>query len=138
MLGSHIHAVINAGIYDGCYGVLGRLEVAQTLREAGVRPDWSIWPPPARTARRALRARHDGFAPPRRGLGVEEVFARIGTDGTVLGEEAAGIGYAGAPGPASSAPMLTWSCTSSRGRFWSARACQSARWRTCRAFPGRV
>jgi N-carbamoyl-L-amino-acid hydrolase len=35
---SHTDTVINAGIYDGCYGVLGGLEMVQTLREAGLKP----------------------------------------------------------------------------------------------------
>ena len=36
MTGSHIDTVINAGQYDGCYGVLAGLEVIQSLKEAGV------------------------------------------------------------------------------------------------------
>lgn len=38
MLGSHIDTVINAGIYDGCYGVLAALEVIETLKDRGVTP----------------------------------------------------------------------------------------------------
>ena len=33
VIGSHIDSVINAGIYDGCYGVLSGLEVIRTLKE---------------------------------------------------------------------------------------------------------
>lgn len=33
VIGSHIDTVINAGIYDGCYGVLSGLEVIRTLKE---------------------------------------------------------------------------------------------------------
>jgi N-carbamoyl-L-amino-acid hydrolase len=33
LIGSHIDTVINAGILDGCYGVLGGLEVVETLRD---------------------------------------------------------------------------------------------------------
>lgn len=33
VMGSHIDSVINAGIYDGCYGVLSGLEVIRTLKE---------------------------------------------------------------------------------------------------------
>ena len=33
MMGSHIDTVINAGKYDGCYGVLAGLEVIQSLQE---------------------------------------------------------------------------------------------------------
>ena len=38
MLGSHIDTVINAGIYDGCYGVLSGLEVIETLKGEGFSP----------------------------------------------------------------------------------------------------
>ena len=34
MTGSHIDTVINAGQFDGCYGVLAGLEVIQTLKES--------------------------------------------------------------------------------------------------------
>jgi N-carbamoyl-L-amino-acid hydrolase len=32
MIGSHIDTVIDAGVYDGCYGVLAGLEVLSALR----------------------------------------------------------------------------------------------------------
>lgn len=35
MLGSHIDTVINAGQYDGCYGVLSGIAVIEALKEAG-------------------------------------------------------------------------------------------------------
>jgi beta-ureidopropionase / N-carbamoyl-L-amino-acid hydrolase len=38
MLGSHIDTVINAGIYDGCYGVLSGLDVIETLKGEGFSP----------------------------------------------------------------------------------------------------
>ena len=38
MLGSHIDTVIDAGIYDGCYGVLSGLAVIETLKQAGFVP----------------------------------------------------------------------------------------------------
>jgi N-carbamoyl-L-amino-acid hydrolase len=38
LIGSHIDAVINAGIYDGCYGVLSGLEVIETLKASGFTP----------------------------------------------------------------------------------------------------
>ena len=37
MTGSHIDTVINAGQYDGCYGVLTGLEIIQSLKDAGVK-----------------------------------------------------------------------------------------------------
>ena len=42
MLGSHIDTVINAGIYDGCYGVLSGLEVIETLKATGSFPSRPI------------------------------------------------------------------------------------------------
>src|SRR5262245_30076201 len=38
LLGSHIDSVIDAGIYDGCYGVLAALEVIETLKVSGFKP----------------------------------------------------------------------------------------------------
>lgn len=35
MLGSHIDSVDNAGIYDGCFGVIAGIEVIQSLKESG-------------------------------------------------------------------------------------------------------
>ena len=34
MFGSHIDTVVNAGIYDGCYGVLAGLSVIEAIRNA--------------------------------------------------------------------------------------------------------
>ncbi|SDX76430.1 M28 family peptidase [Tepidimicrobium xylanilyticum] len=38
MVGSHIDTVIDAGIYDGCYGVISGIEVIETLIEEGFKP----------------------------------------------------------------------------------------------------
>ena len=40
--GSHIDAIPNAGLYDGCVGVLGGLEAIRVLQELGFRPRRSI------------------------------------------------------------------------------------------------
>jgi ureidoglycolate amidohydrolase len=40
--GSHIDAIPNAGLYDGCVGVLGGLEAIRGLQELGFRPRRSI------------------------------------------------------------------------------------------------
>ncbi|MGN7732980.1 Zn-dependent hydrolase [Ensifer sp. 22564] len=96
MLGSHVDTVINAGIYDGCYGVIAALEVIETLRERGLTP--------ARPIVVAAFTNEEGvrFAPDMLGslvyaggLPVEKALATVGTDGAVLGEELARIGYAG-------------------------------------------
>ncbi|OWZ95345.1 Zn-dependent hydrolase [Sinorhizobium sp. LM21] len=96
MLGSHIDTVINAGIYDGCYGVLAALEVIETLKDRGVTP--------ARPIVVAAFTNEEGvrFAPDMLGslvyvggLPVEAALATTGTDGAVLGQELERIGYAG-------------------------------------------
>ena len=40
--GSHIDAIPNAGLYDGCVGVLGGLEAMRTLKRLGLVPRRSI------------------------------------------------------------------------------------------------
>lgn len=96
MLGSHIDTVINAGIYDGCYGVLSGLEVIETLKAEGFVPARPIVVA-AFTNEEGVRYAPDmmGSLVYAGGLAVEEALATIGTDGSVLGEELARIGYAG-------------------------------------------
>ena len=100
LLGSHIDTVIDAGIYDGCYGVLSGLEVVETLRAAGFVP--------ARPIAVAAFTNEEGvrFAPDMMGslvsaggLPVEEALATVGIDGAVLGAELERIGYAGPEEP---------------------------------------
>src|SRR6202166_2231055 len=40
--GSHIDAIPNAGLYDGCVAVLGGLEAIRTLKQLGLTPRRSI------------------------------------------------------------------------------------------------
>src|ERR1017187_9688433 len=40
--GSHIDAIPNAGMYDGCVGVLGGLEAIRVLKQLGFQPHRSI------------------------------------------------------------------------------------------------
>jgi N-carbamoyl-L-amino-acid hydrolase len=47
LLGSHIDTVINAGIYDGCYGVLSGLEVVETLKSRGTSLPGPLRPRPS-------------------------------------------------------------------------------------------
>jgi len=96
MVGSHIDTVIDAGPYDGCAGVLAGLSVVEALQAAGEVP--------ARPLAVAAFTNEEGvrYAPDMigslvyaGGLSAEEALATVGTDGTVLGEELARIGYAG-------------------------------------------
>ncbi|TGQ49850.1 Zn-dependent hydrolase [Mesorhizobium sp. M1C.F.Ca.ET.193.01.1.1] len=96
MLGSHIDTVIDAGIYDGCYGVLAGLEAIESLKEAGFAPARPIVVA-AFTNEEGVRFSPDmmGSLVYAGGVGVEDALAAIGTDGTVLGKELQRIGYAG-------------------------------------------
>lgn len=96
MLGSHIDTVINAGMYDGCYGVLAGLAVLRAVRQAGVTPRRSIVVA-AFSNEEGVRYQPDmmGSLVYAGGINVAQVLDVIGTDGTRLGEELARIGYAG-------------------------------------------
>lgn len=96
MLGSHIDTVINAGIYDGCYGVLSALEVIETLVAAGFQPSRPIVVA-AFTNEEGVRYAPDmmGSLVYAGGLDVDTALATVGTDGTKLGEELRRIGYNG-------------------------------------------
>jgi N-carbamoyl-L-amino-acid hydrolase len=100
LLGSHIDSVIDAGIFDGCYGVLAALEVIETLKASGFQP--------ARPLAVAAFTNEEGvrYAPDMLGsfayaggLSLEAALATVGTDGSVLGAELARIGYAGSHEP---------------------------------------
>lgn len=100
MLGSHIDSVIDAGIYDGSYGVIAGLEVITTLMEAGFRPKRPI-AVAAFTNEEGVRYAPDmmGSLVYAGGLAVEEALASEGTDGTRLGDQLRSIGYAGPAEP---------------------------------------
>jgi N-carbamoyl-L-amino-acid hydrolase len=96
MLGSHIDTVIDAGIYDGCYGVLAGLEVVTTLKEAGLTPKRPLVVA-AFTNEEGARFSPDmlGSLCFAGGITPDEALAARGTDGRILGEELVRIGYAG-------------------------------------------
>lgn len=96
LIGSHIDTVIDAGIYDGCYGVLAGLEVIETLKASGLSPARPI-AVAAFTNEEGVRYTPDmmGSLVHAGGIGVDTVLAAVGTDGSVLGRELARIGYAG-------------------------------------------
>jgi beta-ureidopropionase / N-carbamoyl-L-amino-acid hydrolase len=100
MLGSHIDTVIDAGIYDGCYGVLSGLEVIETLKEAGFTPRQPVVVADL-TNEEGVRYAPDmmGSLVYAGGLGADEALAAKGTDGSILGDELARIGYAGTEEP---------------------------------------
>ena len=100
LLGSHIDTVIDAGIYDGSYGVLAGLEVIESLKSANFilnRPVAVV----AFTNEEGVRYMPDmmGSLVYAGGFSVEEALATVGTDGSILGEELKRIDYAGSPLP---------------------------------------
>jgi N-carbamoyl-L-amino-acid hydrolase len=96
LLGSHIDTVIDAGIYDGCYGVLSALEVIETLKASGFAPSRPI-AVAAFTNEEGVRYAPDmmGSLVYAGGLDAETALATTGTDGSLLGDELKRIGYAG-------------------------------------------
>lgn len=105
MVGSHIDTVINAGIYDGCYGVLSGLEVIETLRESGLAPARPIVVA-AFTGEEGVRFAPDmiGSLAYVGGSSCEQALATLGTDGKTLGDELKRIGYAGDMAPGALSP----------------------------------
>lgn len=100
MIGSHIDTVINAGQYDGCYGVIAGIEVVKTLKEQNITTDRPIVVV-AFTNEEGVRYSPDmmGSLVYAGGLSVDEALAVKGTDGTILGEELKRIGYEGTVEP---------------------------------------
>ncbi|RWN40878.1 MAG: Zn-dependent hydrolase [Mesorhizobium sp.] len=96
LIGSHIDTVIDAGIYDGCYGVLAGLEVIETLKASGLSPSRPV-AVAAFTNEEGVRYTPDmmGSLVHAGGIDAETVLAAVGTDGSVLGQELARIGYSG-------------------------------------------
>lgn len=100
LMGSHIDSVIDAGIYDGCYGVLAGLEVIEALRASGFRPRRPL-AVAAFTNEEGIRFTPDmmGSLVYAGGLPLQEALGTVASDGTLLGEELARIGYAGSREP---------------------------------------
>ncbi|QPC93856.1 Zn-dependent hydrolase [Mesorhizobium sp. INR15] len=100
LIGSHIDTVIDAGIYDGCYGVLAGLEVIETVQASGLALSRPL-AVAAFTNEEGVRYSPDmmGSLVLAGGLSVDEALASLGTDGSILGQELARIGYAGAEEP---------------------------------------
>lgn len=96
LMGSHIDTVIDAGIYDGCYGTLAGLAVIEAMQAAALRPARPL-AVAAFTNEEGVRFQPDmmGSLVAAGGLDTDAALATVGTDGCVLGQELARIGYAG-------------------------------------------
>ncbi len=105
LLGSHIDSVVDAGIYDGCYGVLAGLGVIEALQRNAFEPAFPL------TVAAFTNEEGNRYAPDMMGslvhaggLALETALATVGSDGTVLGDELERIGYAGSMPPGTIRP----------------------------------
>lgn len=100
MIGSHIDTVINAGQYDGCYGVLTGIEIVRTLKEqkAALKRPLVVG---AFTNEEGVRYQPDmmGSLVYAGDLSLYEALDSVGTDGTILRDELTRIGYGGTVDP---------------------------------------
>lgn len=100
MIGSHIDTVINAGQYDGCYGVLTGIEIVRTLKEqkAALKRPLVVG---AFTNEEGVRYQPDmmGSLVYAGDLSLDEALDSVGTDGTILRDELTRIGYGGTVDP---------------------------------------
>lgn len=100
MIGSHIDTVINAGQYDGCYGVLTGIEIVRTLKEqkAALKRPLVVG---AFTNEEGVRCQPDmmGSLVYAGDLSLDEALDSVGTDGTILRDELTRIGYGGTVDP---------------------------------------
>jgi len=96
MTGSHIDTVRTGGRYDGCLGVLGGLEVVQTLKDAGITTRRPLVVG-AFTDEEGARFHPDmaGSLVYVGGMPLEELYATHGIDGKVFRDELERIGYLG-------------------------------------------
>lgn len=125
MIGSHIDTVINAGMYDGCYGVLAGLAVMRALHSAGMVPRRSIVVA-AFSNEEGVRYQPDmmGSLVYAGGMDVADVLNVIGTDGTRLGDELARIGYVGDLRPGAVVPHAYLELHIEQGPLLEAHATQ--------------
>lgn len=96
LIGSHIDTVIEAGAYDGCYGVLAGIAVLRALHAAGTTPPRPVGVV-AFSKEEGVRFQPDmlGSLAVAGGLSVDVVHALQATDSASYGTELARIGYAG-------------------------------------------
>lgn len=100
MMGSHIDTVINAGPYDGCYGVLSALAVIRAFKDAGIAPPRPLVAA-AFTDEEGVRFQPDmlGSLVYAGGMSLEEGLAVADDDGITVGQALSEIGYGGREEP---------------------------------------
>ena len=105
MIGSHIDTVADAGIYDGCYGVLAGLAVVEALRASGSESRHPVTVA-AFTNEEGVRFTPDmmGSLVHAGGLPLADALSARDADGRTLGAELDRIGYAGPMAPGTIRP----------------------------------
>ncbi len=138
MTGSHIDTVAAGGKYDGCYGVVAGLEIADRLNEEGVvtRRPFVV---AAFTDEEGVRFQPDmlGSLVYAGGMDLEKALAVRSPDGFAVGEELKRIGYAGTLEPGKSSPMHSLNFISSKARYSIVSENRWGRWATCRESLGK-
>lgn len=124
MIGSHIDTVINAGIYDGCYGVLAAFSVIEALQQRGTQPSRTVILA-AFTNEEGVRYQPDmmGSLVCAGGYSLESALSAIGTDGSTLRDELARIGYAGDSAPGAIRPACYLELHIEQGPVLEAERC---------------
>ncbi len=116
LMGSHIDSVPTAGRFDGCLGVLGGLEVVQTLADARVttrRPIVVAFFTDEEGSRFGTDMLGSAVATGR--LKLEDVYALADRDGLVLKSELEKIGFLGTAEAALSPPHAYLECHIEQG-----------------------
>jgi N-carbamoyl-L-amino-acid hydrolase len=96
IMGSHLDTVIDAGIYDGAYGVLSAFEVVKRLNEDGIETRRPVGVG-CFTNEEGVRFQPDmmGSLVKTGGYPLERAYERCDDDGVTLREALKGIGYLG-------------------------------------------
>ena len=96
MVGSHIDTVVQAGPYDGCYGVLSGLAVARAYKDSGALPARTLVIG-AFTDEEGARFQPDmlGSLVYVGGMSLEEAYQSKDENGILLGDALKAIGYDG-------------------------------------------
>ncbi len=99
IMGSHLDTVIDAGVYDGAYGVLSALEVVRRLRDEGVETRHPIGVG-CFTNEEGVRFQPDmmGSLVKTGGYPLDKVYTHKDDEGVTVREALEGIGYLGSAG----------------------------------------
>ena len=116
MMGSHIDSVQTAGRFDGCLGVLGALEIVNSMNDHGIateRPVVVAFFTDEEGSRFGTDMLGSAVATGR--LALEDVYKLVDRDGAVLRQELEGIGFLGAENERLDPPYAYLECHVEQG-----------------------